>query len=131
METVLSKLQVIVGYYYQRVHSQNETIRKVRPWPPYGFKPVLTIRKKTSYYKTLAQFAKDLSYPSNHMAVVTEFVFIVGFLVNYLQFKVGFGILTNINKKMSGQMGIAALTTLLVYLRKMEVISHFTTTRKA
>ena len=40
-----SKRQVVVGYYYQRVHSQNETIRKDRPWPPYGFKPVLTIRK--------------------------------------------------------------------------------------
>lgn len=54
-----------------------------RQMPPYSFKPALQLPKHFVIEEdSLAPFARDLSYPSNHVAITTAFAFIVGFGLN-------------------------------------------------
>ena len=54
-----------------------------RPIPPYGFEPKSQLSKSFKIENdSLVPFARDLSYPSNHVAQATAFTFIVGFALN-------------------------------------------------
>jgi undecaprenyl-diphosphatase len=54
-----------------------------RPIPPYGFEPELQLYKNFEIEKdSPVPFARELSYPSNHVAQATAFAFIVGFALN-------------------------------------------------
>jgi undecaprenyl-diphosphatase len=54
-----------------------------RPIPPYGFESKLHLSKNFKIEDdSPVPFARDLSYPSNHVAQATAFAFIVGFALN-------------------------------------------------
>jgi undecaprenyl-diphosphatase len=54
-----------------------------RPLPPYGFEPKLQLSENFKIENdSLVPFARDLSYPSNHIARATAFAFIIGFALN-------------------------------------------------
>lgn len=54
-----------------------------RPTPPYGFQPELQLSKNFEIENdSPVPFARDLSYPSNHVAQATAFAFIIGFALN-------------------------------------------------
>lgn len=54
-----------------------------RPIPPYGFEPKSQLSKNFKIENdSLVPFARDLSYPSNHIARATAFAFIIGFALN-------------------------------------------------
>ena len=54
-----------------------------RPIPPYEFEPELQLSKNFKIENdSPVPFARDLSYPSNHVAQATAFAFIIGFALN-------------------------------------------------
>jgi undecaprenyl-diphosphatase len=54
-----------------------------RSGPPYKFEPALQLPKHFIIEDdSLLPFARNLSYPSNHVAITTAFAFIVGFGLN-------------------------------------------------
>jgi undecaprenyl-diphosphatase len=54
-----------------------------RPMPPYGFEPKSQLSENLKIENdSLVPYARDLSYPSNHVARTTAFAFIVGFALS-------------------------------------------------
>jgi undecaprenyl-diphosphatase len=61
-----------------------------RPIPPYGFESELQLSKNFEIENdSPVPFARDLSYPSNHVAQATAFAFIIGFALNKKSSTVG------------------------------------------